>query len=195
MSETESPQFIGYPRGEQRGLYGSLDKLKSLGDGYFGMKPLPFLLLFLIVLYQALPFASGSFSALFAHAFAAVVVAGITCLTFRRIAFGLGWNMIYSILPAILVAINLPLWSMWAQGSAWGMGGFCLVNIGVLYVANRVAKDEILRYGIVMKGILPASQKESFDKGFQERKAIEANEGLPPVPKDMMSPPKSTAMN
>lgn len=132
MDPEPPPQFVAYPRGEVT-TFGSYEKFKALGEGYFGLN-----WVFLANVLMALGLRPLLASQTDVVPFVVVLpLFGlvIACLSYpfnNKIAYGCNWAPGLSILASVLMGINSAL---------------CCGLVGYV-VMQMIALQEMKKYGI-----------------------------------------------
>lgn len=125
------PQYAAYPRASAV-PYGSPEKLKALGEGYYGLN---WAFLINIVLGFVVNYTVSYGGIRYFLVLAPVlllVIAAITYPSTKKIAFGMGWAPGYAILASLLIGLNAVL---------------CCGIIGYI-VMQMIASNEMKRYGL-----------------------------------------------
>ena len=162
MSETPPPKFVAYPRGDFiTSQYGTPERLKTLGDGYFGLTSLAGLNIFLWV-----------FGVIVGVLVASAVLKGVIivalCTTyyslclpvFKSIMGGLGRSDLRAKMLALFTACTT----------------FVLGGLVVCFVLEHFARREMKRYGV--RSGWSGITKPQFQAVLDKRRKAEAD----PIP-------------
>ena len=131
MTQAPTPPFTAYPRKQMASGYGSIDKFKALGEGYFGLNWVFAANLVLVVAVNMLlrerpgmwmPFTVLEF----------VAVALLTFPMNEKIAEGMGWGKGSALLASVLMGLNSSFFA--------GIVGY--------FVMQAIARGEMRKYGL-----------------------------------------------
>ena len=161
MSATPPPKYVAYPRGDNPNRYGSIEQMKALGEGYFGLSLICYANIGLVIAVravtaqQSLPILMVCILAIF------VIIAVLTYKPNQQIAFGKGWPPRSALYASLLMGLNSAL---------------CCGLIGYI-VMWRIAALELRKYGLHpgIKGLT----RRAFESALQARIQAESEPSLP----------------
>ena len=190
MRQTNS--FVGYPRTLGGKMYGSIDRLRALGEGCRLMDPVCYGTPFLLFLTEiGIALCPGSTLPI-GLVLVAIGLFGTYALTIRamqQIAFGMGWKPRTALLTAIgscllVPVISIPTFMSFPLLALFLPAGtfFC----GAAFVI-AMANLEMRRYGAAIGPFSLFRPDDAFQRAIEERRRWDVN----PFPEpDLSKPPQ-----
>ncbi len=134
MPDEPTPPFAPYFRPDET-TYGSVERLQSLSDGYFGLNWVFALNVVMSIAFNAIVRTSPNIEGVVIIGGLILIFAVITAATFpsnKKIGVGMGWDSSKPVIASLLMGLNSAL---------------CCGIIGYIIVQSIAAK-EMKKYGI-----------------------------------------------